>query len=47
MIDNIPLSEWLHILDAEGEEVPLPTEEQLIDKVCDMITMINDPALLE
>ncbi|TVU40436.1 hypothetical protein EJB05_13901, partial [Eragrostis curvula] len=35
------------LLDVEGEDVPEPTDEDLMDKVCNMITMMDDQAVLE
>jgi len=47
MIDDTPLHELLQLLDAEGDVVDIPTTDDLIDIVCDMITIIDDTAVLE
>jgi hypothetical protein len=47
MIDTTPVNELLRLLHDDGEVVDVPTKEDLIDIVCDMIVMINDVAVLQ
>jgi hypothetical protein len=47
MICTTPVNELLQLLHDDGEVVDVPTTEDLIDIVCDMIMMINDVVVLE
>jgi hypothetical protein len=47
MIDNTPINELLWLLHDDGEVVDVPTKEDIIDIVCDMIMIINDASVLE
>jgi hypothetical protein len=47
MMDHTPVNGLLRLLHDDGEVVDVPTKEDLMDIVCDMIVMINDAAVLE
>jgi hypothetical protein len=47
MIDHTPINELLQLLHNDGEVVDVPTKEDMIDIVRDMIMMINDVVVLE
>jgi hypothetical protein len=47
MMDHTTVNELLPLLPDDGEVGDVPTKEDMIDTVCDMIVMINDATVLE
>jgi hypothetical protein len=47
MINHIAVNEPLQLLPDDGEVADVPTKEDMIDIVRDMIMMINDVVVLE